>query len=284
MNRFNRYLRRLPAWMIIVISVLIVAAIGYLDYLTGEQIGFSIIFLVPIVLTTWYVNRNAGVILSVLSASIWFAADVTSGSTYANMAIPVWNALVRMGFFLVILIVLDRLHGSLNRERDLARTDSLTGAANSRAFYDLAGRELERCRRYGRPFSIAYMDLDNFKAVNDHFGHAAGDDLLCLVADILNSNTRKLDVVARLGGDEFAVMLAEDSAGEALVAVKKLRGLLLVAVRDKGWPVTFSIGLATFGSPPESLEGAIKKADSLMYSVKSGSKDGIRQEIYGRPS
>src|SRR6185312_6159583 len=105
----------------------------------------------------------------------------------------------------------------------LARIDALTGVANGRTFYDLARVELCRFQRTGRPFTVAYLDLDNFKQVNDRLGHPAGDDLLRRVAQVLRDNTRVLDVPARLGGDEFALLLPETDAEDALPVLSKLR-------------------------------------------------------------
>jgi diguanylate cyclase (GGDEF)-like protein len=117
------------------------------------------------------------------------------------------------GMFLVVVVVLSSLRGAWEREKIHARTDSLTGVSNARAFFEVAAVELARARRYQRPFTIAYLDLDNFKQVNDRFGHEVGDDLLQIVARTLREGSRASDFVARMGGDEFVVLL--ETLGEA---------------------------------------------------------------------
>jgi diguanylate cyclase (GGDEF)-like protein len=112
------------------------------------------------------------------------------------------------------------LRSAMEREKEAARTDSLTGAMNSRAFGELATAELHRARRYERPFTIAYVDIDDFKAVNDRFGHSSGDTLLRLVAETMKHNSRAVDVIARVGGDEFVILFPETGPGPAHVVTQ----------------------------------------------------------------
>lgn len=115
--------------------------------------------------------------------------------------------------------------------------------------------------------------------VNDSFGHQAGDDLLCLVAEIIRRNLRATDLAARFGGDEFAVLLPETGADAARAVVQRLQGQLLGAVRTREWPVTFSIGVVTFNDAPEAVDEMVKRADNLMYAVKQSGKNSIKQEV-----
>lgn len=273
------YIGRMPRWSIYLLSMLFVLVVGLLDFITGEEIGFSIFYLLPVSLAAWYVSTNAGVVLGIASAVTWFLADLTTGHTYSNTFIPIWNATMRLGFFLAIVFTLAIIKNAYTREKGLARTDSLTGVVNTRYFYDLADRELERAKRYGRPFSVAYMDLDNFKEVNDIYGHGVGDELLCFVAGTIRDNIRKSDIIARLGGDEFILLLPELKDGEAGKVMEKLRELILVGMPQYRFPVTISVGLITYILPPDSVEGMVREADTLMYSVKNTTKDAIRHEI-----
>lgn len=162
----------------------------------------------------------------------------------------------------------------------LSRTDGLTGLFNRRAFFEEAERRYHRLRR--NPHACAtlmYLDLDNFKVVNDLHGHAAGDTILCEVRDILLSNTRPTDLVARLGGDEFALWL---ESADSDIAVKKAETLLARAEEcfahisiDADSPIGFSIGIAVYsGDHPESIDSLIARADQAMYVVKHGNKAG----------
>ena len=121
-----------------------------------------------------------------------------------------------------------------------------------------------------------YIDLDNFKQVNDSQGHTAGDDLLRAVAQLMKSALRKTDVAARIGGDEFALLLTETGEDEALLALSHLRSKLHAAMSAANWPVTFSVGAVAFITPPASADQAIKLADTAMYEVKQGGKNNLR--------
>ena len=172
----------------------------------------------------------------------------------------------------------------LQREKELARTDMLTGLANRRAFYEALQVERARATRYGRPMTLVYLDLDNFKRVNDTLGHAVGDELLACVADLLRRTLRASDTVGRLGGDEFALLLPETNAQAAEALLQKLGSVLGDTMRAKQWPVTFSMGAAAFLDNPATVEEMIRTADELMYSVKKSGKNRISVALMGGSS
>jgi GGDEF domain-containing protein len=122
-------------------------------------------------LITWVSGSRIGIIASFISSLVWLAADAASGNTYSNPLIPFWNTLIRFSFFIIITLLLAALKDALGIEKEFARIDSLTGAVNSRFFYELAQMEIDRSQRYKHPFTLAYIDLDNFKTLNDQFGH-----------------------------------------------------------------------------------------------------------------
>ena len=185
------------------------------------------------------------------------------------------------GFFFIVNFALSGFKKALEKEKNLARVDSLTGVANSRYFFDLAEKEIERSRRYRHPLTLLYLDCDNFKNLNDNFGHQIGNRLLHLLATILQNNTRTTDIVARLGGDEFAILMPE--TGEQIVpqAIQRLHTRLVDALRKKGWPVTLSMGAAIYLHPPASADELIKSADRLMLQAKSEGKNRVRYKIFG---
>jgi diguanylate cyclase (GGDEF)-like protein len=174
-----------------------------------------------------------------------------------------------------------RLKALLAKEHELARIDPLTTVPNRRAFYEALDKERVRSVRYRRPFTIAYIDLDNFKRVNDSLGHAVGDELLVHVAAGLRSNLRASDFVGRLGGDEFAALLPETDATAAKLVLCKLRLRLLEEMKAHSWQVTFSIGAATFLDPPDSLDVIVRVADETMYAIKTHGKDDISVSLVG---
>jgi diguanylate cyclase (GGDEF)-like protein len=172
-----------------------------------------------------------------------------------------------------------RLREALKAEQELARSDSLTGVRNRRAFYEAGQDEARRSRRYHRTFTLAYVDLDNFKVVNDTLGHSEGDLLLVTVAEVLRHQIRSTDVIARLGGDEFALLLPETGDAAAHVVLAKLRGALAEAMQSHLWPVTFSMGAIVCETPPASFEELVREADELMYSVKKSGKGRLTLEV-----
>jgi diguanylate cyclase (GGDEF)-like protein len=192
-----------------------------------------------------------------------------------------WNTFVIFGFFLITALMLARLNTAFRREQQFSRVDFLTGVANPRSFHAFAQREAARANRYRHPLTIAYMDIDNFKEINDRFGHATGDALLVWVARTVESNLRRSDCVARIGGDEFAILLPETGSQAAEAVLNKLRRVLLENMEKNRWPVTFSIGAVTYNTEPASLDEMIRRADELMYSVKTTGKNNIAQMVVG---
>ncbi len=265
-------------WMVVCIPSVVL--LGVIDLLTGYDLSFSLFYFGPISAASWFAGRRLGLIVSAASTATWLFADLASGSTVMTPLVMIWNTLIRFCIFAVISLLLDRLHHAYQKEQELARMDRTTGVSNSRYFYEVAQFELDHARRFMHPFSIAYFDLDNFKTVNDRLGHAGGDAVLQTVSN----NTRKLlrttDVIARLGGDEFAILLPGTDRVGAEAVISKIHGSLMADMKSNDWPVTFSIGVVTFTSPPQSVDAMIHSADELMYTVKRDTKDGVRYEIF----
>ena len=209
---------------------------------------------------------------------------MATGHVYSHPLIPFWNTLIRLAFFVIITILLFKLRKAMEHEQALARTDDLTGAFNSRHFFAVAQAELERQRRYGRPFTVVYIDLDDFKTVNDQLGHAAGDRVLRCIVDYAHGHLRALDVFARLGGDEFAALLPETDATAARVVVAKLRDGLLDECCKTKVPVTVSMGALTCNAAPATTDEMVRLADDLMYAVKRAGKNGVSYAAYGELS
>jgi diguanylate cyclase (GGDEF)-like protein len=276
--RTLQWLEQRPLWARLLLKVLALALLGYADYATGPEISFSIFYLIPVATTAWIDGRLAGVFMSLVCGGVWLGADLSSGQQYTQSWIPFWSMTVRIGFFVVVSAILARLKLSLNRERELSRRDPLTGLWNARYFLELGEREVERCRRRDRPVTIADIDADDFKGVNDSLGHAGGDALLREVGGAIKQAVRREDIAARLGGDEFALLFPETASEPAAFALKRVRESLDRRMRESGRPVTFSVGAVTCPAPPPCLEEMIKAADELMYRVKKDGKGAIRHE------
>ena len=264
---------------IIAIGYIIIGVLGIIDTLTGKELDFSLFYVIPILIVTWHTGLGPGIVFSLISALVWLFSDVLSGHV-TLLSIYAWNTLTRLGFFLTIAFLLSRLLTVLEHEREIAHKDYLTGALNSLFFYNVLQMEINRSLRYKNLFTIAYIDLDNIKTVNDEFGHATGDEVLCFVVNQIKNSLRKVDVVARLGGDEFALLMPETNQKSAQVVLSKLQHNILAGMQKNNWPVTLSIGVLTCIDTPPTANEAIKKVDDLMYSVKKSSKNNIKYATY----
>jgi diguanylate cyclase (GGDEF)-like protein len=170
--------------------------------------------------------------------------------------------------FLITTVFIYVLRSTLEREAQNARIDPLTGAPNTRAFYEAAEMQISMLKRYQRPFSILYLDIDDFKELNDTHGHSAGDSALKTVVHTLRQDLRGGDTIARLGGDEFVILLTEADARAAEIVSSRVQS----TIRSK-LTLTCSMGVITCVSPPRSVDELVRKADNLMYEAKRLGKD-----------
>jgi diguanylate cyclase (GGDEF)-like protein len=184
-----------------------------------------------------------------------------------------------MWSFGLIAILLSNIAARLDAEISLSRRDTLTLLPNSRAFYEYAEILLAGAKRSRRPFTMAYIDLDNFKEVNDKYGHPQGDVALREAADVLRRATRSSDIAARLGGDEFALLLPDTGPEAAQTVLDRISKLLKETMRQHEWPVTASIGAASFLQAPDTVDQAVQAADSIMYRVKEAGKGHVGIEV-----
>jgi diguanylate cyclase (GGDEF)-like protein len=272
--------RKIGKALWLALGLLGVLIIGLVDYCTGPEIAFSLFYLIPVSIVAWYSGRFEGILISFLSAVAWLMADIFSGRVYSSPIIGYWNAFSRLGFFLIVTWLLSVLKNTLRREQELSRRDPMTGAANSRYFHELAQAEISRAKRYDHPFTIAYLDVDNFKAVNDTFGHKIGDQVLLAVVHSLKNHLRSTDIIGRLGGDEFACLLVETDQGAARIVMSKLFKHLTEDMSKHHWPITFSVGVLTCNIMPSTVDEIIHIADELMYSVKKRGKNNIIFSYY----
>jgi diguanylate cyclase (GGDEF)-like protein len=176
---------------------------------------------------------------------------------------------------------------------DLSFTDPLTGAPNRRALFLRLDQEWTRAVRFGDELSVLMVDLDNFKAINDTWGHAAGDTVLRAVATALLRNVRKVDLVARYGGEEFCVLLPRSTLAEALDVAEKLRRAVAqtpLPPRPQQSPqqfpqqsdsapplrLTVSLGVASYGPEVRDAQALIALADAALYSAKRAGRDRVK--------
>ncbi|MBY0430621.1 MAG: GGDEF domain-containing protein, partial [Rhodospirillales bacterium] len=159
----------------------------------------------------------------------------------------------------------------------LATTDPLTGAANRRAFFAIAAREIDRMRRHSLPVAVALMDIDYFKRINDTLGHAAGDIVLKRLVERSQAGLRKVDLLGRLGGEEFAVLLPDSDQDGSLIVAERLRKALCdepILLESGPLTVTASFGLTQL-HPGESAELALARADIALYQAKESGRNRV---------
>jgi diguanylate cyclase (GGDEF)-like protein len=170
----------------------------------------------------------------------------------------------------------ERLEKAVHRLQTLSVTDPLTGLKNHGFFFERLGEELERARRYGRPLSVIIADIDDFKSINDTYGHVVGDRVLRSLGEAFSERLREVDIACRIGGEEFGFVLPEtDAEGGMLVARRLLSSVEELDVPEAGL-VTLSIGVAVFPTHADNQEELIESADMALYQAKHEGKNCVR--------
>ena len=260
-----------------VAGLLATAAVGYVHYRTGLAYEFHVFFLLPAAAIAWLAGMWPGAVVALTAVLAWGITDWHLGGAAGSRAALLFNSVMRLGVFMLVIWLLARLNAALARETELARRDPLTGLPNRRMFYAEGALALAQVQRHREPCTAMFIDVDYFKRVNDELGHNTGDELLRVVAEALRRHVRTSDIVGRLGGDEFALLLPGMTGEAAAVYAEKLRQRLQEQMAAHRWPVTFSIGLASFRRAPQNIEAAVARADQLMYDAKRGGRNALRQ-------
>lgn len=271
MSRLLDVLRRMGKFPKFLLGIFLLCLVTLLDFYTGVELSFSIFYLIPIAYFSFIFSADIGTGIAFISAAIWLFVDVLSATPQDSFTY-LWNIVIRLGFFLLPAILLKMLE----QERKHARTDFITGAINNRYFNEILEREIARSQRYMHPFTVAFIDLDNFKIINDTLGHTFGDSMLRKITDSMKLFLRKTDLVARVGGDEFAILLPETNAPEARIVISNLIQKINEEMQEKKLPVTFSVGVLSLTAPKLSVDKILGAVDKLMYIVKNNGKNSIK--------
>jgi len=268
-DRLRRALR-LIAWATLAAGVFV------LNVRTGADLRLGILYVVPVLLAASYDGLGWGIAFALATALLRFGVGIDQMPLDTSLQVRILNEAAYLTVVGVAIAGLSQLRRTQSQLRLLATHDPLTTVLNARAFASQLAQELGRNRRYGRPLALIYLDLDDFKKVNDAHGHATGDAVLRLVADAMRSAVRQADVVGRLGGDEFGVLMPETDGTLAHAVATRLAGGIRTVFR--GTPsVTASIGVVAVSCTEAGSDELLRKADQAMYEAKRAGKDRVIQ-------
>jgi diguanylate cyclase (GGDEF)-like protein len=263
---------KLPTAAQIVIALLVQIAVVALDVWLPADLHPSFLYVPAVIIVAWAAGPAAGILFSVVSAC---AEQMLFAPPRESEAIGIANTVLTAMTLVTIVLLVNRLKHHFMGESKLVRHDHLTGLPNARAFHDRLEIEIVRNKRYGQSFAVAYLDCDDFAAVNRQHGRQKGDELLKLVGDTLQRTVRLSDAVARTGGDQFMVLLTGCNNISAQVAARKMQKGLQRAIAETGVPLGVTIGCAVFMTPPASADELMVHADELMARVKRTQKGDL---------
>lgn len=249
-------------------------ALGFLiDVTTGRDLSLSLVYVGGVAFMAWAGSFRVGV----LGAGGAGMARLVDSLVHADrVGTALANAATAFVLLIFVSAVVDRLHRALDREASQARYDTLTGLPNRRACDERAALELARLQRSGSALSVAYLDFDGLKQINDDRGHAAGDAALIHFAKMAQTELRPTDLLSRIGGDEFVLLLPDADYEEATTVIRRIQSRLADA--DSGEPASVTVGLVTWRSAPRNLEDLFVEPDALMYRAKRDRTKGVNLE------
>lgn len=258
-------------------DIVLVGLVYVLNAHTPSDVRLGILYIVPVLLVTWHDGLTWGIAFAAGTVVLRYVTGLEKLPPETTVALRIVSQaafLIVLGVAMAGLSKLQRTQAELER---LATQDELTATLNARAFAERLALELDRNRRYNRPLALLYLDLDDFKTVNDRHGHQTGDAVLRLVANATRRAMRQSDIVGRLGGDEFGVLMPETEGGVAEAAATRLASGIRTVF--KGTPsVTASIGLvSTTSADITAAEDLLRRADQAMYEAKRTGKDRVVQ-------
>jgi len=234
-----------------------------------------------LVVAGWSCSRQVALGATLISLLVWCWIEAAAAVNWTEL-LP--GQCMRFVVALWLVAWMSRLRERLAQAYRLARLDSLTGLPNRQALVEALDAELSRTRRFDRPFTVALLDCDGFKGINDRGGHLAGDEVLRRIGLALRQHTRRYDCVGRLGGDEFLLVLSEVDRENAVLIAERLRAALRHFVEREFPVLTFSLGVVTFRTADLDWEECVQRADDAMYAAKRHGPDQTRFEVVDGPT
>lgn len=279
--RLSEKLAAMPAALgaLLGLTLLAGAASVHLNLLPFPQA--LALYLIPALLTGWAAGSWGGCLLSAFGAAAFAGIGIRIYGGPALTAAAALDAAAALLSLLLVSMPAAALRRARDRERLYFRNDPLTGVFNLGYFMERAEIEMKRARRNRQPISLACLDIDNLKEVNDLLGFMHGDRLLKAFAGDLRQHTRSSDIIARLGGDEFAILFPESGVDQARGAAAKIHKAFREVAERENCHATLSIGLATLLNPELELTAVMGQASDLLLQAKGDGGDTVREGTLG---
>jgi len=250
---------------------LAIAAIFSLETFYTNEIPLQVLYIFPLTAMAIHCEKTSQVVGAVILA-IGLQGVMIALHEHSPLSSKFIIALIVMASNAMVASVARYARAHYLEAERLASSDWLTGLQNRRSLELVTAKEIARHKRYGGVFSFALVDLDNFKELNDTRGHAVGDTALKILAEVLRNHTRESDTVARLGGDEFAILMPNTESTDSTLLCEQLSAKVARQMTAATFPLTVSIGCATFQQTPATTTEVFEQADKAMYSAKASGK------------
>ena len=274
-SKLTKFFERRSRFAVLFIAITSSLLLGLVDFATGIELHFLLLYMMPIFLGSWFVSRDVGVGLAIFGSLIWFITDSLNGRAYSSPWIGYWNLLMRTSVFVIFAFTQASLKSKLDELSNLASRDFLTGLPNGRAFYELAAEEMSRASGL-EPMTLACIDVSGIHLVNERLGYPVGDQMMCTIAHTIRQNVARPDLVGRLAGTTFAVLLPKMASSGANSVLEKLHNVLKVERRKYSHPLNFYISAVACTRAPRTVAELMQEADSQMIRMKNAKKDFIQ--------
>jgi len=271
---FDR-LESIPGSASVCVVLVLCLGVGWIDVATGREVKVLPLYLTITSFGAWRLGRAGAVSSAALALSTWAAVQWFQPGNPWSWAIWLGNIGTQGIALLFVGMLVATLADQLRVARAANRKDALTGLQNRHGLMGDVAIAIALCRRNGRAMALAFIDLDNFKQVNDQHGHKAGDQLLQCCASVIAHSCRSTDIAARLGGDEFVIAMPEVQPAEARIIVDRLRESFMARPEVAGTPVSMTIGAVVDPRAASAIEHLLARADALMYEAKRAGKDRV---------
>jgi diguanylate cyclase (GGDEF)-like protein len=254
--------------LVVSLGLTMVAILGLLDALSSPYVSFAVFYALTIMGVTFHAGWVAGTIVAILASGTTLTSNLLYAPAEVSAVAALWDLGNEIAVFVSLVLILHQIRSMFDKLADQSSRDLLTGALNTRGVLEAFERERSRAQRNAAPLSLAFIDLDNMKRVNDELGHAEGDEMLRILAASVLSSIREADAFGRVGGDEFALILPDSDEQAALKAIQRLRSVVNRRTHARSPYISVSVGVVTFRRDPPEAADALRAADALMYVAK----------------